>query len=200
MSNLQIFSAEERERLHAAIAETEGRTDARFVLSVVPVSDRYLLFPLLWGALLSLLAGGLLAVFWPALPLRMAFATEAGTFIALSLLLDWLPFRLLLVPPHIKRAHARNLAEREFAARILANVDHRNGILLFVSLGERYVHVLADRGLHARVGEADWNKIVDEFVALAKSRNISEGVSAAIRSCGAVLAHHCPAGSSSTRP
>lgn len=198
MSNFQNLSADERERLHAAIAEAESRTHARFVLSVVPASDRYLLFPLLWGALLALLAGGLLAVFWPALPLRYAFSIEAAIFVGLSLLLDWLPLRLLLVPPHIKRAHAHNLAHREFAARILANPEHHDGILFFVSLGERHVQVLGGRDLHTRVDEADWNRIVADFIAEVKAGRISDGVLAAIRSCGTILERHYPVKNAST--
>lgn len=200
MSNRQSFSAEERDRLHAAIGEAERKTHARFVLSVVPVSDRYLLFPLLWGALIALLAGGLLAVFWPALPLRFAFAIEGVIAVGCSLLLEWLPLRLLSVPAHIKRAHAQNLAHREFAARILANPEHRNGILLFVSLGERYVQVLADRELHTLAGEAKWNEIVEGFVAQAKSKNTPDGVLAAIRSCSAVLERHYPVKDSPAQP
>ena len=60
-------------------------------------------------------------------------------------------------------------------------------ILLFVSLGERYVEILADHATHAIVPEGTWNRIVDEFVAAVQSGRIAEGVVSAIESCGAML-------------
>jgi len=192
VKRLQTLSAEERESIRAAIAHAEGRTQARFVFSMVPVSDRYLVFPLLWGALAAIAAAGLLAIFWPSLPLRHAFAAEAAILVGLSLVLDWLPLRLLSVPAHVKRAHAHDFAHREFAARILANPEHNGGIVLFISMGERYVRLLADRELHAKVGDAEWNRIVAELVVQIKRGKLSEGASGAIASCAAILERHCP--------
>ena len=192
VGNPRKLTAAERERIQAAIAAAERNTHARLAFTVVPVSDRYLLYPLLWGALLALLVGGGLAIALPHLALRPAFAILAVIFLGLSLAFDWLPLRLMLVPNHVKRAHAHNLAHREFASRILANREHRGGILLFVSSGERYIQLLADRDLHAKVGEAEWSRIVTDFVARMKRAEMSEGAVAAIASCGAILERHAP--------
>jgi len=110
----------------------------------------------------------------------------------LSLILDWLPLRLRLVPRRAKHAHARQLAHREFAARILAAAPHRNGVLFFVSLGERYVEVIADRDIHARVPEGIWDRIVADFIAAVKAGRLADGFIAAIEACAAVLETHYP--------
>lgn len=188
------LSTAERERIHAATAAVERRTSALFALTIVPVSERYLLFPLVWGAVLALAATGVLALLRPDLGIGLGFVINAALFIVLSLVLDWLPLRLMLVPRRAKHAHARQLAHREFAARILANVQHRNGVLFFVSLGERYVEIIADRDIHARVPEGAWDKIVADFIAAVKAGRLADGFIAALDACAALLETHYPRG------
>ena len=186
------LSSAERERIHAAMDAVERRTSALFALAIVPVSERYLLFPLVWGAILALAATGVLALVRPGLGIDLGFVINAALFVLLSLLLDWLPLRLMLVPRRTKHAHARQLAHREFAARILANAQHRNGVLFFVSLGERYVEIIADRDIHARVPAGIWDKIVADFIAAVKAGRVADGFIAAIEACAALLEEHYP--------
>lgn len=181
------LSTKDKSRIDAAVAAAEARTHLHIAVSVVPASDRYLLFPLVWAGMLALFVGGVLAVGWPLLPLRQAFAAEAIAFIAFSLVFDWWPLRLLLVPRHIRRRHAQALAQREFAARILASSARKGGVLFFVSLGERYAEIIADRDTHARVGEAAWNAILADYIATARNNRIADGIVAAIEACSAVI-------------
>jgi putative membrane protein len=179
-------------RIHAATAAVERRTSAIFALAIVPLSERYLLYPLVWGAALSLAATGALALLHPELGIGLGFIVDAALFVVMSLILDWRPLRLRLVPRRARHAHARQLAHREFAARILANAQHRNGVLFFVSLGERYVEVIADRDIHARVPAGTWDRIVADFIAAVKAGQLADGFVAAIEACATVLETHYP--------
>jgi putative membrane protein len=182
---MATFSKSDHELLQHAIADAENRTGAHLALVVVPVSDRYLMYPLAYGAFCGLALGGAIALFWPHFPLRLAFVAEATLFAALSIAFDWLPLRLMLVPRAIRRARARQLAHREFAARILTT--HRGGLLLFVSEGERAIELLADRDLHARVGQQAWDRIVGEMMSSASTKPLTECLLAAIASCSAAI-------------
>ena len=184
------LSQAERQRIHAAIAAAEARTQARFAAVIVAASERYTLYPPLWGAMVALMAGAVLALARPELSLRLGILIVAAIFAAFALVFDWFGLRLLLVPRRAKHEHARNLAHREFAARILA--PGREGILFFVSLGERYVEILASRDVHVRVGEAAWNAIVADFTASAKAGRVADGAIAAIEACAGHLAAHFP--------
>lgn len=179
------LSAADKERVHAAITAAEARTAVHIAVSVVPASDRYLLFPLVWGAGLALTAGAILALVAPHMSVREAFAIEATVFVVFSLLLDWWPLRRLLVPRHTARRHAQALAHREFAARILASHERKGGVLLFVSLSERYAEILADRETHGRVGQAAWDKILSDYMTAARNGRIADGIVAAVAACAA---------------
>jgi len=186
------LTAEEKARIHAAIADAESRTHVHVAVSIVPASDRYLLYPVAWSAIVALVAGGLLAIGWPNVSLREAFAFEAIVFVVLSVAFEWWPLRLKLVPRTIRGHRAHMLAEREFAARVLASSERKGGVLFFVSLSERYAEILADRETHARIGTAAWKRILGDYVAGAKSRPVADAVAAAIEACAAALQVQSP--------
>jgi len=186
------ISHEERERIHDAIADIEQRTTADLDIVVTRVSDRYSLYPIVWASFGGLLIAGIVSLSRPEMEVRAAIAVQLALVILLTLVFNWLPIHLALVPTSVKRSHARQLAQREFAAQCLAAADNRARILLFVSTGERYVEIIADRKTHSLVPEETWDRIVKEFVAAMKTRPVASGLLAAIESCGAVLANHHP--------
>ena len=118
---------------------------------------------------------------------------QLSIVIVLTLLFDWLPIRLRLVPHHVKRAHARHLAHREFAARYAHGGPQPSRILLFVSLGERYVEIIADHQTHAAVPGNVWEQTVSDFVTAVQAGRVADGLLAAIEACGTVLRTHHPA-------
>ena len=182
----------ERDRIDAAIKRAEQRTSADFALMVVPASDRYSLFPPLWAAIIALSMTGIVALLRPGYSMMFGFFINGALFIALALLLDWMPIRMLIVPTAAKRRHARELAHREFAVRIVAPGTHRNGVMFFASLGERYVEILADRDIHARAGGQAWDKAVADFVSAARENRLADGLVAAVEAIATVLETHYP--------
>ena len=179
------FTQDQRQRIDAAIDELERRTAADIALVVTRVSDRYSLYPLVWAGLAALAVAAITAMVRPAMPARAVILIQLSVLIALTLLFDWLPIRLSLVPKRIKHAHARQLAHLEFAAHS-AHGGPRH-ILLFVSLGERYVEILANRETHALAPEGTWARIVSDFAATMKSGRLADAIIAAIGACGSVL-------------
>ncbi|MEJ0041928.1 MAG: TPM domain-containing protein [Rhizomicrobium sp.] len=182
----------EHARLSQAAEAVRATTSARFELLIVPVADRYALYPVAYGAFAALIAGGLLAAIWPSLSVSTAFGIEAVVFVLFSVVLEWLPLKLMLVPRRLKHERARQFAHRAFAARILAAHERRQGMVVFASLGERYVELVTDDALDRRIGQDKWNAIVAEFTATAKSGRIADGLENAITACGWHLAQHFP--------
>ena len=187
------LKADEQKRLSAALAEAEKRTSARFELVTVPVSDRYALYPLIYGAVVGLAVLGALALFWSDLSLRTGFYAAAGAFAASSFLFEWLPLRLMLVPRHAKHWECWELAHRSFAARVLAQTDRKPGIVLFVSLGERYVEVVTDRDVDLRVPQGTWDAVIADLTRAAKQKRLADGLVVAVEACTKVLEKHYPA-------
>jgi putative membrane protein len=189
---MRALTPDEHRRIDEAAAAAQARTHAHFSLAIVAASDRYRLFPPLGAALLTLIGAGIAALIDPDLPLWFAFSGEVVLFAVATIVFNWKPIRIALVPRGIKEGEARRLAHLEFAARILARADHADGILFFVSRAERHVELIASRAVHAEVGAAEWNRIVAEFVRDVKAGRLVEGFTAAIGSCAAHLERHFP--------
>jgi len=186
------FTPEEHRRIDAAIATIEQSTTADLDLMVTRASDRYSLYPLLWAGFGALLVAGLAALFRPDLNGRTVILIQSLALLVLTPLCDWMPIRLWLVPKHVKHAHARQLAHREFDAHFAGGKANRECILFFVSFGEHYVEIIADHDTHARVPKDVWNKVVGDFTAAVTVGHVADGFLTAIESCGAILKRHYP--------
>jgi putative membrane protein len=186
------FTPEEHQRIDAALAAIKRDTSADLNVVVTRVSDRYPLYPITWASIGAITLGALMSLFRPETASRTVIEIQLSFLIVLTLLLDWLPIRLSIVPKRVKHSHAWQLAHREFNAHTIANPNQPHRILLFVSLGERYVEIIADHETHALAPDGTWNKIVDEFLTTVKAGHVADGVLAAIAACGAILKNTHP--------
>jgi putative membrane protein len=183
----------QRKALQDACGAAEARSRARLAVVTVPISDRYTLYPLVYGGLSAVAVFAGLALFWHTLPLREAFFITAVIAAGFAFLLDWMPLRLMLVPRHAKNWECWELAHRSFASRILAQTERKTGIALFVSFGERYVEVVTDRDVDLRIPQSTWDTIIKDFTATAKQGRVGEALLAAVEACTKVLEQHYPA-------
>jgi putative membrane protein len=186
------LTLEEHKRIDAAIAEIERSTAADLCVVVTRVSDRYSLYPIACAAIGAILSGALVSLITPGIASRTLILIELSVLILTTLLLEWLPIRLQIVPGRVKHAHARQLAHREFNAHSGGD-SSRHLILLFVSLGERYVEIIADHETPALAPAGSWSKIVDEFLATVKAGRVADGILAAAAASGEILKTHHPA-------
>ena len=187
------FSAEDRTRITAAIHAAEQTTSGEFVAVVARSSDHYVFVPLLWAAIAALLLPGVLLLSSAPLAYVHLYQIQLLVFMVLALLFLFVPgLHLRLVPRHIKHARASRLAKAQFYLQGVHATRDRSGVLFFVSLAERYVEIVADPGIHERLGEAHWQGIVGTFVGRVKAGRVVEGFVAAIGACGAAMAQHYP--------
>jgi putative membrane protein len=183
---------EDRQRIETAVAAAETRTSSELAVVVAHASDHYAAFPLLWSAMLAFVAGGGMTFAVPAMSGRTIFAIEAVLFVAAGLVFYTKALRFRLVPAAIGHEHASRLARLEFAGLVHERTQGEVGLLLFVSLAERHVEILPDRGIASRVEQAAWQEIIETFVAKIRTGDVTEGILTAIESCTTVLERHFP--------
>jgi putative membrane protein len=100
--------------------------------------------------------------------------------------------RIRLVPKRLRYGKAHGNAARQFLSRNIHTTEARTGVLVFVSLAERYAEVVADAGINAKVPQEEWNRIVAELTQAAAENRLTEGFEGAVASAGALLARHFP--------
>lgn len=187
------FSAADKTRITAAIHAAEKSTSGEFVAVVAHASDHYVFLPLVWSAILALLFPGVCLL--AGLPVRWIhlYQLQLLIFIVLTVLLLSIPgLHLKLIPRRVKHARASRLAQAQFYRQGVQLTPHHSGVLLFVSLAERYVEIVADRGIHEKLGEAHWQRIIATFVAQVRRGDVVDGFVNAIGACGAAMAEHYP--------
>jgi uncharacterized membrane protein len=87
-------------------------------------------------------------------------------------------------------------ARRVFVRLGMDRTAGRNGVLILVVPSRRCIRVLGDQGIHERVGQAFWDSVAGTVSGHFKAGRFTEGLEAGVRSVGAALAAHFPAGSS----
>ncbi len=191
---MHILSKRERTRISRAIEKAEARTSGEIVAVISDSSDDYMFIPLLWAALLALFAPVLMFALttWPALHV---YAVQLGVFVAGALAVQWWPLRIALVPRAVKRARAHRHAMGQVLARNLHTTKGRTGVLIFVSMAERFAEVIADEGIYRKVSPAIWDDVVARLGADIARGEVADGFIEAISQCGGVLAEHFPPGS-----
>ena len=185
------LAMEDRRSIEAAVARAEDATSGEIVVVVAARASRYRSVPLALALAVALL------VPWP---LVLLTAWSAGRVLAVQAALTLVALvvaRLLgdrLVPAATRRARAREAAARTFWARGFDRTAGRTGVLIYVSAAERYVDVLADRGVADRVPEAAWRDTVAALAEALRAGDAAGGLVAAVDSVGAILAAHAPPG------
>lgn len=187
------FSADDKARITAAIHAAEKSTSGEFVAVVARASDHYVLLPLLWSAILALLFPGACQLAGLSLRWVELYHLQLLLFILLAVLLLSIPgLHLKLVPTRVKHARAGRFAKAQFYIQGVQLTPHHSGVLFFVSLAERYVEIVADKGIHEKLGEAHWKNIIETFVAQVRRGRVIDGFVDAIGACGAAMAEHYP--------
>lgn len=86
------------------------------------------------------------------------------------------------------RARAREL----FAQHGVWNTEENNGVLVYVLLADRRVEIVADRGIHARVPEAEWQGICRAMEGRFREGRFEDGALAGIAAVSDLLERHFP--------
>jgi len=73
------------------------------------------------------------------------------------------------------------------------DTEHNNGVLIYLLLADHDVEIVADRGVHARVGGEGWEKICREMETSFREGKFEQGVLHGIRAVSAHLVRHYPA-------
>ncbi|HEX7502315.1 MAG TPA: TPM domain-containing protein [Acidobacteriota bacterium] len=86
----------------------------------------------------------------------------------------------------------RRAAEKAFMRLGMSNTKDRNGILFFVVPSRRRFVVIGDQGIHQKVGQDFWEKVVAAMAGDFKKMKFNEGLVRGIEECGRLLAAHFP--------
>jgi len=189
---MAFLSRAEKLRIADAVRAAEAGTRGEIVTVIARESSDYLPIALLWAGFIALLAPGLILLFRPNIGVFYLYEIQLGIFVAAMMVLHWSPLKMFFVPTALQRRYARRLAREQFFVQGLHLTRERTGVLVFVSVAEHYVEILADAGIHERSSKGEWDDVVTYFIADVRAGRIEQGFLSAIAACGDKLAQHFP--------
>lgn len=199
MKAATFFTPEEKERIKTTTQSVESRTDGEIAVMVVDQSDRYpeaeILGGVVFGSLLSLVIS---AVF---------FHDSLFVYIPLSFFLffffRWIGaaiprLKLVFLGLHRKEDAVRHRAVQAFYEKGLYKTRFHTGVLIFLSLLEHKIWVLADKGIYKKTTQETLNRFSQVVSLGIKEGRACESLCQAIEGIGQLLAQHFPVTSGDT--
>lgn len=194
----RFLSTEEQQQVTQTVREMERQTSGEIVPMVVSASHSYPEAALTGAALLSF-----------PLALLAAFATgnllwwrgEVLWLFLLFFLLFFTGARLLMRSPALLRpfirdtraeGEVRRAALAHFYSEGLQHTRDATGVLIYISVLERRVWILGDRGINERLAPQIWQDCVDRLVQGIKEKRQGAALCAAIVEIGSLLRDHFP--------
>lgn len=108
---------------------------------------------------------------------ELRFAVEAG--------LDW---------PHLLAdVSSRERALEVFSQLRVWDTEHNSGVLIYLLLSDRRVEIVADRGIHACVGETQWHAICHAMEQKFRTGEFESGVLEGLAAITELLQQYFPA-------
>ena len=194
-----FLSDEDRRKIDAVVKEAEAKTSGEIVCMVVSASYHYpmadvigaVFFALPIALALTYLAGiafwiggqnlwlflGLFAVFF------LIFHTVVG---------QWPGLKRLFISDRETAEEVEEAAFTAFYREGMHRTRDETGVLVFVSVFEHRVWVLADRGINAKVKEGQWKEPVRIIVEGIRQGRQAEAICEAVEKIGDILGAHFP--------
>jgi putative membrane protein len=187
------FDEDARRALTACVREIETRTDAELVLVIRARSGSYRQADYLFGALLTI-AGLIFLLFSPInfhpnwVLIEVVLLFVLGAFLSSRSNL----IRRLLTKKKRRAEIVRTSAAAMFYEAGIANTRAETGILIYLSLFERRLELLADRGVLTAMPAMEWNEELFELHEAGR-RGDAKLLEDALHSLSELLSKHLPA-------
>jgi putative membrane protein len=201
MKNLTdtFLSERDREKIRSAVENAERKTSGEIVPMVVSSSYHYPMSDVLGATAFAFPLSVLLTL---VICSRLWIENQGmWVFIGLFALLFVACHVLIRKIPPLKRLFIsrREIDEEVEEAAVTAffreglyKTRDETGVLVFISVFERKVWVLADRGIHTHMGQEAWVGIVDHITRGIREKRQAEAICEAVGRIGDMLATYFP--------
>jgi putative membrane protein len=196
----RFLSDNDHHRIDEHIRQAEKNTIGEIVVMVVSTSYHYPMADVVGGAIFAIplalfllpYVGGFL---WAGLDNVWIFI---GLFVILFAIFSNIVKRIywlkrLFISSSELNAEVKEATEKEFYIQGLYRTREETGILIFISVFERQVWVLADRGINEKLPSETWQDVVDLVVDGIKERRQVDAICQAVDQVGQILETHFPA-------
>ncbi len=199
---MPLLTEDESRRIARAVVEAEQKSGGEITTAVIAESDDYGFRELVFAIIVGVVAwtGAVAAqtpltallerLFWGWEPWMLSGLQGAVGMVAglLAYYIAQIPaVDRLIVPRAVLQEAVARRARRHFVESGTYDTADQTGILIFVSILERRVELIADRGINRQVTPDTWNRIVQRLTGGIRAGHIADALVEAVTACGEVL-------------
>ncbi len=190
----RFFTTEEKNRIRLLTKHVESKTTGEVVVALVDQSSQYREADVIGGIISGSVISLILSITF--------FHASLWSFITLALVFFFPACLLVKKTPALKASFVstkrKNVAVKEralgtFYEKGVYRTKDGTGILFFLSLFEKKVWILADKGIHEKIHQTTLNKYASVVSHGIKEGGACEVLCEAIAGIGYLLAEHYPA-------
>lgn len=194
-----FFTEAEKQQIAETIAGVEKKTSGEVVTMVVAAGDTYPEARILAGLAIGGLCALLITDLFLKDSLRYFVPLMTLGIILFGYLAKIFPAVLrLFIPDSRLEIRVAQRALRAFYEKNLHNTRDNTGVLFFISLLERKVWILADRGIYQKISQETLLSYARDIAAGIKQGQACNALCRQIEAVGDILASHFPIKSDDT--
>ena len=202
------FTEENLKKIQNAVALAEKTTDGEIALAITPSCSNYGFWELIFAVVMGLITSACLipfsskiktlidSIYWDMNDYHFTFWIMMIVFISILFfyLIANIPFvDRLIIPKRAKKRAVYNKAIKTFVHSGVYKTKSNTGILLFFSVLERKIQIIADAGIASKISQKTWKDLASSLAEGFKSKNPTDTIVKAIEECGQILAKEFPA-------
>ena len=207
------LSKDDMKKISSAVKKAESKTSGEIATALIKESYNYAIYELMFAVVIGFFyfvimmffVGNveqfLQGKFWDYSVNYLIMFYGFSTFIIIALFYfigNLSCIDRIIVPKKIRNQKVAERATRYFMESGVYNTKDRTGILIFISIMERRVELLADSGINAKIPKDKWQNIVNNIIKGIKQKEIAAHLSESIIECGDLLTQHFPIQSDDT--
>ena len=189
----KFLTASEKEKIINAVKNVEKITSGEIVPMVVSSSYHYPVSDIIGSFIISMIISLGTVFILQNQYLWLFLAVFMVSFVVFhEIIKAALPLKRLFISEKEITEEVEESAVTSFFNKGLSNTRDKTGVLIYISIFERKVWVLADSGINKKVPEDTWKKIVDIIVEGIRNKQQGEAIVKAITMVGDILKSHFP--------
>lgn len=201
------LNSENKKQIAEAVSKAESNTSGEIVTAFIKESYDYAVYEMSFAVIVSFIyfvammffvsdvQSWLQGMFWDYSQNYLIVFYGFSTFLVGAIfyfLANLAAIDRLIVPKKIMQQKVHDRALLHYMESGIYNTRDRTGILIFISLLEHRVELLADKGISAKIPLEQWQQIVEQILSGVKQGDFTNKLCKSIEECGSLLAEHFP--------
>ncbi len=193
MNAQNFLSQEDQKQIMQCVADVEKKTSGEIVPLITTASSDYPTAQATASCIAGLLFSVVICVAFGQNDMWTALAAFVVAYTLISMLMNKFPSLCrVFTQKREMREKVEEGAMTAFHVHGLHNTRDKTGILIYISVHEKMVHILADSGIDQKVQAGTWDEVVTSLSKGIREGKQAQAICEAIRHCGELLTEKFP--------